>query len=77
VSHAELYRLAKAGDPACIEGLLDLITEGALEILRLECKYERNRPPPVEESLRAVQFMKSFSVACMRVVKVYESRAFK
>lgn len=32
----ELYKLAKAGDPAAIPGLLNMITQGALEILRLQ-----------------------------------------
>jgi hypothetical protein len=32
----ELYKLARAGDPECIPGLLSMISHAALEILRLE-----------------------------------------
>lgn len=31
----ELYRLAKAKDPLCIEPLMQMVTDAALEILRL------------------------------------------
>lgn len=76
MSHVELYRLARAGDPACIEGLLDLITQAALEILRLECKYERNQSTPMEESVLAAKFTRTYNLTRMNM-EVYASRIFK
>lgn len=58
----ELYELAKAGHPDCIPGLLNMITEAAMEILRLEYICEEHRKTPREISLEFQTFMKRLNI---------------
>lgn len=41
MDNKELYALAKSGDPVCIPGLLELITNAALEIMKLQSERDK------------------------------------